>query len=82
MKKIRKELEDVLKDIDTWSGPKERPSDHEIRRRELILWKQTILYKIEDTKINKAKKVEDFNIELLQAINSLLNSYYKEEVKT
>ena len=79
---IRRELEDVLKDINNWSGPKGPLPNHEIRRRELILWKQAILYKIEDAKINKDRKVEDFNIELLQMINSMLNLYYREEAKT
>jgi hypothetical protein len=73
MEEIRKELKDVLEDIDSWCGPKGRLPDHEVRRRELILWKQAILYKIEDAKRCGDKEIENFNTELLCVVDSFLH---------
>lgn len=77
MKEIKKELEVILKDIDSWCGPKGHPPEHEdeVRRRELVLWKQAIIYKIMDSKRDRDKRMEDFNTELLCCVNSFLNSY-------
>jgi hypothetical protein len=73
MKEIRQELKVVLEDIYSWCGINKGLPEDEIRRRELVLWKQSILYKIKDAKINRNKKIEDFNTELFYLINSFLS---------
>lgn len=81
MKEIRNELEKIYKERKGWNGAKGPFTEPAIRQRELILIKQQILYRIEDAKRNKDKKVENFNIALLQAINSFLNFYYREKAR-
>jgi len=77
-KEIRTELKGIYKEMDRWSYlnrfiKKPLPNE-EVRRRELILWKQQILYQIEDAKLLKDKKTEAFNTELL----NLTDRYLKE----
>lgn len=82
IREIRNELEEIYKERKSWNGAKGPFTQSAIRQRELILWKQAILYKIEDAKKNKDKKMEDFNIAILQMLNSFLNFCYREEAKT
>jgi hypothetical protein len=78
MEEIRKELKIVLEDMDSWCGQKERPPEREVRRRELVLWKQAILYKIEGAKKSGNKRMEDFNTELLCVLNCFLGMTYSQ----
>lgn len=76
---IRKGLKIVLEDLDSWCGQKEHPLEREMRRRELVLWKHAILYKIEDAKKNGDKRMEDFNTELFYFVDSFLKGDLNEE---
>ena len=73
MKEIRNELEKIYKERKGWNGVKGPFTEPAIRQRELILIKQQILYRIEDTKLLKDKTEESFNLTLYKIINDYLN---------
>jgi len=75
-KEIKKELEKIYKEIDEWSQLnrviKSPLLDNEVRKRELTLWKQQLLYCIEDASKQRDRKKKDFSIELYNVINRYL----------
>jgi hypothetical protein len=73
MRELKKELMDVLDEIEAWRGTKKLVPKYEVRRREIVLWKQAIIYKIIDSKRSRNLKIEAFNTELLYCINSFLS---------
>lgn len=69
---IKKELEKIYKERKRWTsgkGPFDRLS---VRRRELILLKQYILYRIEDAKLFGDKNEESFNLATYSAMSVYL----------
>ncbi len=73
MRELKRELRDVLDEIETWHGTKKLVPKYEVRRREVVLWKQAIIYKIIDSKRSRDLQIEAFNTELLFCINSYLS---------
>ncbi|MCK4418369.1 hypothetical protein KAV79_01000 [Candidatus Aerophobetes bacterium] len=69
IREIRNELERIYKERKSWNGAKGPFTEPAIRQRELILIKQQILYRIEDTKLLKDKTEESFNLTLYKIIN-------------
>ena len=69
IREIRNELERIYKERKSWNGAKGPFTEPAIRQRELILIKQQILYRIEDTKLLKDKAEESFNLTLYKIIN-------------
>jgi len=74
IKGIRNELEKIYKERKSWDGAKGPFTELAIRRRELILMKQQILYRIEEAKLLKNKVEESFNL----ALHKLISDYLKE----
>ena len=72
IKGIRNELEKIYKERKSWDGAKGPFTESVIRQRELILIKQQILYRIEDTKLMKDKIEESFNLTLYKIINDYI----------
>ena len=74
IREIRNELEKIYKERKSWDGARGPFSKPIIRRRELILIKQQILYRIEDAKLLKDKDEEFFNLTLYKIINDYLKT--------
>jgi len=72
---LRNAIEDVYKERRNLPQPTGPLPEHEVIRRELLLLKQAILYRIEEARKQNKKKREMFNIELYGLINSFLESY-------
>jgi hypothetical protein len=71
-REIKDELEKIYKERKRWDGAKGPFTKSAIRRREVILIKQQLLYQIEDAKLMKDKSKELFNLTLLHIINNYL----------
>jgi len=69
---IRNELEKIYEERNSWDGAKGPFTEPAIRRRELILMKQQILYRIEEVKLVKNKIQESFSLALYKVINNYL----------
>jgi hypothetical protein len=54
---------------------KEPFSEHEVRRREIILLRQVTAYKIQDAREQGKKDLELFNTEIYRLMTSFLESY-------
>ena len=70
IRETRNELEKIYKERNSWDGAKGPFTELAIRQRELILLKQQLLYRIEDTKLLKDKGEESFNLALYKVINA------------
>lgn len=70
--KIRKELRKVYKEGASWNGGKGPFTESAIRRRELILMKQQILYRVEEAKLTKKTIEESFHLDLYKVVNDYL----------
>jgi len=70
--KIRKELGKIYKERNSWDGGKGPFTESAIRRRELILMKQQILYRTEEAKLTKNKVEESFYLDLYKVVNDYL----------
>lgn len=77
-KQIKAELRSVLKEMDNWHAPKGPLPPDEVRRRELILWSQGVLYGIEDAKKKRDKVKEAFHTVIFCLIKSFLGSKGKD----
>lgn len=69
---LEAELEAVIAERKSWHGARGPFSEREVTRRELVLWKQALLYKIQDARENGDRQAEDFNTALLDLLNSEL----------
>ena len=72
-REIRNELENIYQERCKWNWGKGPFTDQAIRKRELILIKQQVLYQLEEAKLLKDKYMESFNLALLSVINRYLN---------
>ena len=75
-KEIKIKLKNIYEEMTNWSrlnallkGP--LPQE-EVRRRELVLLKQQLLYKIEDAKKEKDKTQENFNCAIYKSVTNFL----------
>ena len=69
---IRKELKEIHEEMKKWDGAKGPFTPQAIRRRELILLKQQILYRLEDAILLKDKTAKLFNLDLYKIIDKYL----------
>ena len=69
IREIKNKLEKIYKERDRWDGGKGPFTEPAIRRRELILTEQQILYRIEGAKLQRNKVEESFNLALYKVIN-------------
>lgn len=69
---IKKELEKIYKIRKGWNGAKGPFDRLSVRRRELILLKQYLLYRIEDAKMFGDKNEESFNLTTYNAMSEYL----------
>jgi len=72
IRKIRNELEEIYKERSSWDGGKGPFTEAAIRRRELILMKQQLLYRLEEAKLQNNKAFESFCLDMLKTINKYL----------
>ena len=70
---IEKELNSVYEEMNKWTVTSDRLSDSEIRKRELVLLKRWILYRLEDAINQKNKREELFCTEVYGKIKEYLN---------
>jgi hypothetical protein len=66
---INKELEKIYKERKSWNGGKGPFTKSAIRKRELVLIKQNLLSRIEDSKLLGDKNEEDFCVLLFNNID-------------
>ncbi len=78
-REIEVELQKVYEEMATWDGAKGPFTDQAIRRTELILLKQQILYQVIDARTQGNKVKENFAIELLQKLNQLITGCFQSE---
>lgn len=71
-RKIRDELKKIYKERDSWDGGKGPFTPKAIRKRELVLIKQHLLYRIEDTKLLGDRNEEKFYLVLYKAVDDYL----------
>lgn len=76
-KEIENELKRILEEMNSWQSPKYPLPNNEVRRRELILWSQSILYDIKRAKKEKDKVKESFYSVIFGLVKSFLE--YKEK---
>lgn len=72
---IRIELEKIFKERYTWNGAEGPFTKRAIRRRELILLKEQLLYKIEEAKKWNDKYSEVFFLKIYEVINECLSLF-------
>jgi len=83
IREIKNELEEIYKERKSWSGGKGPFTESSIIRRELILIKQQLLYRIEAAKLLGDKSKELFNLALYKIINDYLKKLeYGNDYKT
>lgn len=78
IKGIRNELEKIYKQRKSWDGAKGPFTEPAIRRRELTLMKQQILYRIEEAKLARDKAQESFSLAAYKVINDYLKELQEE----
>jgi len=78
IREIGSELERIYKERDSWDGGKGPFTEPAIRRRELILMKQQILYRMEGAKLLKNKVEQSFNLALYKVISDYLKELQEE----
>ncbi len=78
IREIRNELGEIYKERKSWDGAKGPFTEPATRRRELILMKQQILYRIENAKLLKNKTEESFDLALYKVINDYLKELQEE----
>lgn len=77
LREIRRELEKVNREIDSWSQLRGVLMPAEVRRRELILIEQQILYRLEEAIETGDEAQEFFHMKLFSIIQRYLNKTYK-----
>lgn len=68
-KEINKEYKAIFKERTSWHGTKKPFTKSTIKKRELVLIKQNLLSRIEDSKLLGDKNEEYFNTLLFNTIN-------------
>lgn len=69
---IKKELQKIYKERNSWNRAKGPFTDETINHRKLTVIKQYTLYKIQKARRENDKKKEDFNLEVCKIINKYL----------
>lgn len=73
-KEIKRELKKIYRERRSWDGAKGPFTEPAIKRKELILIKQQILYKLEDAKLLRDKMKEAFCLQICKIINEYLKA--------
>ena len=75
---IEKELEEIYKELMKWEGARGPFTEREVRRRELILMKQQVLYLMGDAILSKDEKKEAFAFDLYKVIDGYLKEIQRD----
>lgn len=74
-KEIKEELEKIYRERSSWDGGKGLFTTKAIKRRELLLVKQRLLYQLEDAKLSKNRSDESFYLILYEMVNDYLKKF-------
>lgn len=77
LEEIRRELDKIYKERSKWDGARGPFTRKEIRKRELILIKQRVLYEIETAIITGEESDERFYIKIYELVEASLRSLGK-----
>jgi cytochrome c biogenesis factor len=78
LEEIKRELEEIYEEFKEWEGGKGPFTEREIRRRELILMKQQVLYLMEDAKLLRDESKEAFANDLYNVIKGYLKELQRD----
>jgi cytochrome c biogenesis factor len=78
LEEIKRELEKIYEEFKEWEGGKGPFTEREIRRRELILMKQQVLYLMEDAKLLRDESKEAFANDLYNVIKGYLEELQRD----